>query len=1318
MAPRPRGDAEPPDPDRAHSQQDFSHELTLARRRAGLTVRQVARASGLPVSTVGDYFAGRHLPPPRTSGPLPKILAVLGIDQPAEVGRWLRVLSRVRRPPGRRPGRGSPPYRGLASFQPGDAAWFFGREELTLHLVRLATGVGATGLPLAVVGPSGSGKSSLLRAGLYPRLAGVGRGGAGAAARPGPRRVLLITPGATPLPTLAAELAPAAGTRDPAAFTADLRQTPQRCAELVGRAGESAPAIIVDQFEEVFTVCEDELERQAFVAALTALSVTTLVVLGLRADYYASALRYPDLARSLQDRQIVVGPMTAGQLRMSITEPARKAGLDLEDGLVELLLRDMQPSPVPAGASAAGHEAGALPLLSHALLVTWERATGNRLTVAGYQAAGGISGAIAQTAEVAYGQLSDAGRDNARQLFLRLVHVAEDARETRARVPLSELPGQAAGPGPGAAAGVPGVLEQFVAHRLVTVDSARAEITHEALLDAWPRLRGWLDADAEDVRIWRFVGPAAQAWASAGRDPAALLRGGQLALARDWAASPAHHQGVSPLAREYVDASVAGDKARLAAQRRQTRRLRRLVAALTVLVLVTIGLAGYGLQQRRLADRATHAAVASRDSAQSRAIAFEADQMRSLDPALAAQLALAAYQDVPTSTALTSLLESSAYPAAARLHDSGGLVQSVAVSPGRHLLAAAGADGTLRLWDIAGTARPVPLSMPMKLGSAHPLYAAAISPNGQIVAAAGAGKTVRLWDVADPSHPRSFGPPLTGPGSTVYALAFSPGGKLLAAGSADKTVRLWDISDPSHPEAVPALAGATAPVQAVAFSPEGTVLAAGSADETVRLWRLTNPAHPKEVGGPLTGPRGVVDAVAFSPDGRMLAAGSQQDHKVWRWDVSDLRRPRPLGALTGATDFVNGVAFSPDGRLLAAASSDDDVRLWNAVTGAPAGTLPHPQPVTSLAWDGPGLLATGDADGQVRLWRVPPPELQAGKTVNSIAAGPGGVLAVGGNDLELWNPAARTELADATIAGQRVVNAVAFSPGGGLVATGYDDGSFQLWRRGTRLAPLGPPEVASRNSAPPNLVEFVAFSPDGRVLATAEDDGTVRLWDVTDPARPGQLATISDAPHNYVYSVAFAPGGHTLAAASTDDLTRLWNITDPAHPAQLATLPGPASYAISVAFSPSGRVLAVGSADKTVWLWDVADPARPHQLGSPLTGPGGYVYSVAFSPGGQTLAAGATDGSVWLWHVAGPAHPKLITSLTGPAGHVYSVAFGPGGRTLAAGSSDGTVWQWDTSPGQAAAGICALAGQPLTRAEWHAYVPGRAYQPPCGMGRG
>ncbi len=1290
-------DAEVPDPGRITSQQDFGRELTLARQQAGLTIREVAKASGIPVSTVGDYFAARHLPPARQPELLPSILAACQITDAAQVGRWLEALTRVRRAPGRPPA-GPAPYRGLASFQPEDAAWFFGRGELALHLVRLATGPGAPGLPLAVVGPSGSGKSSLLRAGLVPRLR------SGTTARPGGRAVVLITPGAAPVQTLAGHLAPLAwpGTEGPlrtGLLAQGLREDPERHARLAAR-GDEPPAVIVDQLEEIFTAGPGEDERREFVAALSALSEHTLVVLGLRADFYGHALGYPALARALQERQIVVGPMSADQLRRAIVEPARKAGREVEDGLVEVLLSDMRPHGAPG---PGGHEAGALPLLSHALLATWSRSRGSRLTLADYQASGGIRDAIARTAEQAYATLDTGEQEIARQLFLRLIHVGDDGREARARLPLRDLPGDASV--------ASAVLERFVGQRLVTKDRAAAEIAHEALLGAWPRLRGWIDADREDIRIRRFIEVAAQTWAQADREAAALLRGGQLALAVDWIAGEAHRAALSELGRDFVDAGIADERAQQAATRRRTRRLRQLVAALTVLVLLTIGLAGYAFGQRQLAATA-------RDQAESRTVAVEAGQNRPADPPLAAQLSLAAYHISPTAGALASLLESSGAPAAARMFDSDRDVQAVALSPDHRLLAVAAADGTLRLWNVSRAGHPARIGTVAEVGRTHPLYAAAFSPDGRVLAAAGEDGKVWLWNVTDPQHPMRLGPALTGPKNTIYSLAFSPRGGLLAAGSADTMVWLWNVTDPAHPALVGGpLTGAKGYVQAVAFSPDGHLLAAGSADHTVRLWNMTDPARPR-LAARLAGPAEAVDSVAFSPDGGELAAGGYDD-LVWLWGITKPATPVLVHKFTGATNWIMAVAFSPDGTVLAGAGSDGQARLWNSSSGAPVAVIPQPQPVTTLAWDGPGLLFTGDADGYVRAWHLPVPDLLTGAPLNSIALSPaGGTLVVGGTGLEVWNPAVRALTASAPIpdpARGDTVSAVAISPGGNLIATGYGDGHIQLWRRrGARLIPLGTPQAGSQSPAGfINQVEFVAFSPDGKLLASGGDDGTVRLWDITDPARPAPLSVIHDSK-DAVFSVAFSHHGDLLAAASADDEVRLWNVTDPATPVKLGNaLTGPTNTAYSVAFSPDGRVLAVGSADRDIRLWDVSDPARPHRIGPVLTGPSGYVYSVAFSPDGHILAAGNTNGSVWLWNLADPAHPALIGTLTGPAGQVFSVAFDPGGRTLAAADSSGLVWLWDTSAGTAARAVCAMAGQSLTPAEWSAYVPGTRYAPPC-----
>ena len=686
-----------PDPDRIATQQDFGRELTAIRTRAGLTVRQVARAAELPVSTAGDYFSGRHLPSDGRPEQLLGILRACGETDPALLARWMGALQRARRPPGRRPGGADAPYRGLARFEREDARWFFGREDVTDLLAALADE--EKQLPLVLVGPSGAGKSSLLRAGLIPRLTGP---------------LGLVEPADAPLAALHAQLA-----------------------ELHASGDTARPTIIVDQFEAIFTQCQDETERREFVTEVCELAKTALVILTLRADFYTHALRHPGLAAALQARQVVLGPMAAEQVRRAITEPARLARLDVEEGLVGLLLRDLAP-PRPASEQAA-YEPGALPLLSHALLATWEHSRGGMLTVADYLASGGIRDALTRTAEAAYGSLSPEEQRLARRLFLRLVHVADDAPPTRATVRLSELEAWDGETGH--------VLGRFVDERLITVDADVAQITHDALLVAWPRLRSWIEVGLENLLTRRRVAEGARGWQDAGRESAALWRGSQLATARDWAADEDNHASLGTLAGEFIAASIAAEQAHERAERRRTRRLQRLVAALAVLVVAVGVLAGYSFQQR-------HAATVARDDANSREIALEAGQVRGQDAPLAADLSVAAYDTARTPQATASLLESTGAPSAARLLDSAGVVQSVSLSPDHALLAVAAADGTLRLWDVAAPGHPVPVGAPLVRADDSPLYATAFSPDGKILAAAGAGRTVQLWDVSlRPSGP-------------------------------------------------------------------------------------------------------------------------------------------------------------------------------------------------------------------------------------------------------------------------------------------------------------------------------------------------------------------------------------------------------------------------------------------------------------------------------------------------------------------------------------------------------------------------------------
>lgn len=1236
------------DPDCVATQQDFGRELTAIRTRAGLTVRQVARAAGLPVSTIGDYFSGRHMPPEGRPEQLLAILRACGENDPDALARWVSALQRAKRPPGRRPRATGAPYLGLARFEQEDSRWFFGREDVTDLLVRMADEEAE--LPLILIGASGAGKSSLLRAGLIPRLTGPHG---------------LVEPAPEPLIRLA-----------------------EARAKLAASPNSSRPTIIVDQFETVFTQCQDEAERVCFVSELRELARTGLVILALRADFYGYALRYPWLAAALQARHVVLGPMTAAQVRRAITQPARLARLDVEEGLVRLLLLDLAPTGLESGPA---YEPGGLPLLSHALLATWEHSRGGILTVADYLESGGIRDALTRTAESVYGSLRPADERLVQRILLRLVHVTDDAPPTRATVRLSEL---RAGDDE-----IERVLGRFVGARLITVDSDSAQITHDALLTAWPRLRSWVDADMEGLRVRRRVMEGARAWADAGRERAALWRGSQLAVARDWVAGE-DDGSLGGLAEEFVAASLSAEQADERAERRRTGRLKRLAGALAMLVIAVGALAGYSAQQRQ-------AATVARDEANSREIAVEAGQVRGLDAPLAADLSVAAYETARTPQAVASLLESTGSPSAARMLDSSDVVESVSLNPERTLLAVAAADGTLRLWDVASPGHPVAVGAPLVHDNNRPLYTAVFSPNGKILADAGAGRVVELWDVSRPRHPVRLGS-LTGPGNTVYSVAFAPNGRLAAAGSADNTVRLWNVSDPTRP--VPLgkpLTGATGYVESIAFAPNGTLLAAGSADDTVRLWNVADPARPASIGGPLTGPGNLVAGVTFSPNGSLLAAASQ-DHKVWLWRIT-ADKAIPNGTLSGPVNWVNTVAFSPDGTSAAAGTADANVLVWDVRTRRVTATLPHPQPVTSLAWDGADRLAAGGADGTVSMWELPTPILLTGNAPDSVAYSPGGkTIVVGGQNVQLWDAARRTLIATRSLPRGVIVNAVSFTPNGHTLAVARSDGMTWLVD-GKTLEPLGIPfRVTATGNA-----ESVAFSPNGNIFATAGDDGTLRLWSVSGAGVPQQLALVHDSG-TYVYTVAFAPNSTTIAAASTDNVTRLWNVRNPARPVPLgAPLNGPTSYAIGLAFSPDSRLLAVGSADKTVRLWNVRDPARPALVGKPLTGPTGYVWALAFSPDGGMLAAGVTDRSVWLWNLPDPSHPALIATLTGLAGHVYSISFDPAGRVLAAASNDGTVHIWDTNPAAAEAAVCADMGQQLTRQEWATYIPGVDYHPLC-----
>jgi len=1253
------------DPGVLATREELSLALTELRERAGLTVRDVAKRIDVPVATVGGWFSGQHVPPVAATSQVRALLRTCGVAD-AELDHWLEAVARVRRRPGRRPGTAPAPYRGLAPFQPEDAPWFFGREELVAHLVEVVTQRPET--PIAVVGPSGAGKSSLLRAGLIPELcAGHTAGGEPEPAdRP---LVALLTPGAHPTEALDGAL-----------------------------GGSPVRAVVVDQAEEIFTACTDVADRQEFLRRLAGLAAAgTPVVLGLRADFYASALREPDLLPALRQHQVVVGAMTTAELRRALVEPARRAGLEVEDALFDVVLTDL----APGHGATTSYDAGALPLFAHALYETWERGSRRRLTVADYRAAGGIQGAIATTAERVHGALGPEDQERARRLFLRLVHVGEDVADTRRRVEpdvLLETPGDAE------------LLERFVDARLVIVDEDVVQLAHEALIQAWPRLRQWIDSDRAGLLLHRELAEAAAAWQRADRDPGLLLRSGRLAATLEWAVDPA--RSLNQLERAFLAASTTAAESERAAEVRRTRRLRALVAALSALVLVVTGVSGYAFTLRAQA-------AAERDLALSRQLAEAANRVRATEPGIASQFALLAYRTAETAEARSALLDSSALPLPHRVAGPGGLPY-LAVSGDSRLLASAGDAGGLRLWTVSGDAEPVlteAATLPDVDGEA--LYAVATNRDGTLVAAGGVGTVVHVWDTSDPQDPRLVAD-LGGPSWTVMGLAFSPDGRTLAAASADSFLYLWDVATLT-PLGEP-LGGAAGQLQSVTFSPDGTVVAAGCSDMLVHRWHLTDRALPAQALPDLAGPTGAIGSVAFSPDGTTLVAGSK-DAGTYTWEIGS-----PTGAAgepavgQDAGSWVNAVAWSADGATLVAGGSDRKVRLYEAESNALLSEIPHPGPVTGAAFlpDGRGLV-TAASDGVVRLWPSPTPGAPVpGGRVFAVALGDDGRLYAAGSATGIARAFDVTDrhrpraLAPGVTApeGARLDGTLALAPDGATVATGTTDGRVWLWD--ATAAPLR--LIAAAPQVQQDLIEALAWSPDGGLLAAASDDSTVQLWDVRDPAGAAALGRIEPGG-GMAMTVAFSPDGRTLAVGhSTPHMLTLWDVTDPASPRMHGEpVTGPAQHVTTVAFSPDGTTLAVGSADRTMRLLDVSAPGSPAWIGDPIVGAAGIPYFSAFSPDGDTLGTAVADGTLRLWDVADRARPHALAVLAGDSAALYSVAFAPSGDRIAAGGVGATVRLWDLDPEQVADRVCALAGMGVSPEEWRRYLPSVPYRDACSQ---
>jgi WD40 repeat protein/class 3 adenylate cyclase/tRNA A-37 threonylcarbamoyl transferase component Bud32 len=1139
------------------------------------------------------------------------------------------------------------PYQGLLPFEAADADRFFGREDVIADIAgRLERHPF-----IAVVGGSGSGKSSVLRA-------GVALNGSGAE---------VITPGATPR----AALASVAGRSD---------------------------LLVVDQFEELFTLNADEAERDAFVAEL--LDSDRPVAIALRADFYGACAAYPDLATAVAAHQVLLGPMTEDGLRRAITEPARLAGLRLEPGLVDVLVNEV------------GGEPGALPLLSHALRATWEVRDGRTLTLDAYRSTGGVRGAIGETADKAVDSLDEADQVLARQLFLRLVDVGDGTGDTRRRARLEELT-----PARGGEGRLTGVVDTLAAYRLVTVDAGAVEVAHEALIREWPRLRDWLDEDREGLRIQRHVTTAAASWDALGRDPAELYRGPRLAAALDWLSRDAQ---VSELEKAFLDASQAEQDRAARDQLRANRRLRGLlVGAVVGLVAALVGTSIAVIQGRRAGRARDHADVA-RIAAVSRSVVER-------QPDVGLLLAANAYRSensAETRSTLLAALETHPLLAGLLYGVESGL-ESATFTPDGKFLVTPTSDGSGTLvWDTATRKRVAALQHEKDFA-----LNAAVSPDGHWLAVpalyeteSGGGSRLEVWDMRTLKLDRVVDSPSGG----LTTAAFSADGRILITQGgvyfdpdADLTTTavVWDTTS-WKPIGTPwTLHDDYFADRVVTVSPDGSLLGLPKPDGTVAVWRVADRRLLHTT--PATDEHGAT-ALAFSPDNRTLVIAGQSGRVAMVDPTTGLARRSPLFI---DRDQPSSAEFSPDGRRLAVAAGDGRTHLFDVESGEELGTAlaANASVVNDVSFSRDGtLLATAGLDRTGAIWR-----LDGARTIGTVKPDHTGAVTQVTYTPDGNNLIAAGLDGTVTIRNLATGNVRRLEVGGAVLTVAVD-------KSGRRLAAGGTEGVVKTfdiaSGAPGNefhvdgFVAQLAFNPRTGSLAVAalppepNQSGQVIVWDPTTGREVG--ARIAEELRSPV-ALAWRPDGRQLAVSMDSQVVHFYD--DATHREVGGVIESVDARVMSIAFSPDGTRLATGTSSGIVRQWSAR---TRRELGAPLKGHVGNVAGVAYSPDGKALASttlGFSRTRLWDAATGAPIGDELTAGRVPFTFRTFTIenilysrpAFSPDGRHLATPSFDGTVVVWDLDTSHWLASTCALVGRDLTRAEWRQYFGSRTYRPTC-----
>ncbi len=1259
----------------------FACALRGVRRKAGgVTYRELAARVHYSAATLAQAASGDRLPS------LAVTLAYVdacGGDREEWERRWHEAAAEVAEEARADDDGARPPYLGLARFDAGDHDRFFGRDRLAGQLVEL---VGGKHL-VVVTGPSGSGKSSLLRAGLIPRLRQA------EPARERPAAIRILTPGPHPARTHADVLDPG--------------------------AAAAGTVIVVDQFEEVFTLCTDRAERTRFLDLLCAAARPAhglRVVIAVRGDFYVRLAQHRALAKALPDATLLVAPMSVRELREVVVRPAALVGLVVERTLTARIVREVAEEP------------GGLPLLSHALLETWRRRRGRVLTEAAYDAAGGIHGALARTAEDLYRRLSADQAETARRILLRLVAPGQGSPDTRRPAARGELatlgPGDTAGTADTAA-----VLDRLARARLITLDDDTVNLAHEAVLTGWPRLRQWIDDDRDRLRAQRHLTEAAHTWQSLDRDPGALYRGLRLSTAQEHfgTGDGDDRDDLAPPEREFLDSS-------LAVQRREGRQRRGRRAALSVLLVLSLVAALVAWQQSRDAER-------RRVETEARRVAGVADSLRASDPQTAMRLSLAAWHTADLPETRSALLAAAAQPEQDAFADPNGDVGTMRhlSADGRTLISVGEEEGAR--WDV-DTHRNVS-SLPGLGGRLQDVGALTADTRWLPLRDSDDSEEIALLDL---TTGKRAGAPL---GSANAGVEMGPSGHSVVTyddtGSAYR-IRLWDTDSR---RVLLELHRAHAPQE------DDPVVRRTSGHQS--LLGMQNRRAVFKLSLP---------DVTVSADDRFVALCTP-GKPLELWDVAERGRlAAPWAPKVSEQQCLGGrVQFTPDGRRLALVT-EKGIRIWEIASGTEVASVTH-DGVESFGFSKDGEFVAAFDDDEIVLWRTDQPDAPVhrysvlGESVSDIRISPkdGWIRYLGGPEGD-WGTVVHTlDLRESLTADwQEGVDKSVFSPDGNHLATAQvvEKGSYARFRlRNIRTGKsVALPKMPCRASAPfePHCEVLMAFSSDGDTLAygVSESLGAPRsplhvsLWDIPrrrTTASPDLQKNRSDPS---VVDLSFGPDDASLLTSQVPDMgeTHVWDVrrhhlvrTFPAINGTLALRPDERLLVTSsglvaalprgqkppgalspgrttaLAFSRDGAYLAAGDASGRTILWDgdLTQRLGVFAPGAEATSP--YVTSLAFSPDGRTLAVAPSDGALQLWDTV--SHRPLGAPLRTPGDPVQALAFTPDGGAVYAAGKNTSLRRYEIAPERAARDVCRRVSEGLSPEEWQAQVPGVPYRRTC-----